>query len=270
MYAKPIVDALKPSLKQEVLNLKKQGILPHLACIWANHDPLSRRYLTLKQQDCEEIGASCTIHEVEADSVVDHVEKLGNASNVHGVLIQLPVEADMEQVFEALPPNKDVDGLTAYNMGKLFRREYTQSSLLPCTAKGILRLLQHYQVPLRGRKAVVVGRSTLVGSPTRHILEDQGCTVTCLHTASPSTQPLNEADIVVCAVGKPESFMLKGNMIKEGATVVGVGVRSNGFDVDFDSCQPKCSYITPNIGGVGLMTRLMLMENLIIAARNQL
>lgn len=288
MEAKPIFEKIKEELKADVKILNDKGIKPTLAAVIVGDDEISRTYVSLKQKDCNNVGINSELYdrskysiETREKEVIKLLEELNRRNDVHSILIQMPFPefVSAEKVFEILSPNKDVDGLTPFRMGKLLRGEYDlENDLLPCTPKGIMKLLEYYKVDVAEKDAVIIGRSVLVGNPLRKMLEDKGATAECLHTKSKNIlSKIRDADIVVSAAGRPpeifkeNSFRLTGDMIKEEVVVVGVGVKKDNitgkmyFDVDFDNVKEKASYITPNIGGVGVMTRAMLLKNTIIA-----
>lgn len=290
MEAKTVFEAIKDEVRREAEALKQRGVTPGLAAILVGEDPTSQMYVSMKQADCGKVGIRSLVYEVykhpkevKEKELMSLIEQLNRDEEIHGILVQLPFPdfVNEERVFEALSPGKDVDGLTPHNMGKLMRGEYDpEGSLLPCTPKGVVKLLDHYDVEVKGKDVVIVGRSKLVGEPLRKLLQDKGATVSNLHRRTKNVdEKLLQADIVVCAAGRPpelyqeNSFRLTGDMVKGGVVVVGVGVRKDLvqnkllFDVDFDDVKEKASYITPNTGGVGLMTRAMLLKNAIIATK---
>jgi methylenetetrahydrofolate dehydrogenase (NADP+) / methenyltetrahydrofolate cyclohydrolase len=294
MHAEPVVSEKKKEISALVSAITKEtGKPPKLVAMLIGNDPVSRIYVDLKKKDCEDVGilseiidlSSVPLDKVERE-VVSALERLNRDETVSAVIPQMPFEGKIkeEKVFSLLSPQKDVDGLTPFNLGTLTRGEYAlNSSLLPCTPKGIMMLLDHYGVVLDGADAAIIGRGILVGEPLRKLLQDENATATCYHTHSKYLmQKISEADIVVSGTGRPpeiygdsSGFRLTGDMVKEGSTVVGVGVAkdpSTGkslFDVDTKSMKGKCRFLTPNTGGVGAMTRLALIENTAIAARIQ-
>jgi methylenetetrahydrofolate dehydrogenase (NADP+) / methenyltetrahydrofolate cyclohydrolase len=295
MYAEPIVIEKKKQIAGQVSAIVREtGRRPKLVAMLIGNDPVSRIYVGLKKQDCEDVGIESEILDLSSlpkekaePEVVGALNKLNEDPTVSAVIPQMPFDGKIREtdVFSILSPNKDVDGLTPYNLGRLIRGEYTlNSSLLPCTPKGIIMLLRHYQVNLDGTEVAIMGRGILVGEPLRKLVQDADATATCYHTHSKSVpKRLLEADIVVAATGRPpeifgdaKGFRLTGEMVKEGSTVVGVGVAKDPntgkslFDVDTKSMKGKCAFLAPNIGGVGAMTRLALIENTVIAAKIQL
>ena len=291
MDAKLLFSEIKERIKSDVETLKKSGIKPGLAAVVATEDAISHTYVFFKQQDCKEVGInsvmvdlSKTDPSIRESEAIRTLKELNSRKDIHGIITQMPFPdfIDTEKIFDTLSPDKDVDCLTPFGLGKLMRKEYTyDKSLLPCTPRGVVEMLNHYKIGVAGKDVAIIGRSVLVSNPLRKMLEDTDATVTCYHTKSKSLiEKIKQADIVVSAVGRPpemyeeNSFRLTGDMIKDGAVVVGVGVRKDMatdklyFDVDFDSVNNKASFVTPNIGGVGLMTRAMLLNNTIIACKN--
>lgn len=295
MHAEPVVVEKKREITSLVSAIVKEtGKQPKLVAMLIGNDPVSRIYVELKKKDCEDVGIKSEIMDfsslppesAEAE-VAKALRKLNEDESVSAVIPQIPFDGKIreEEVFSILDPNKDVDGLTPPNLGRLIRGEYTlNSSLLPCTPKGIMMLLRHYGVNLDGADAAIIGRGLLVGEPLRKLFQDQDATATCYHTHSKNTlTKIGEADVVIAGTGRPpevfgdaKGFRLTGEMVKEGSTVVGVGVAKDPatgkslFDVDTKSMKGRCSFLTPNVGGVGAMTRLALIENTVIAAKNQL
>jgi methylenetetrahydrofolate dehydrogenase (NADP+)/methenyltetrahydrofolate cyclohydrolase len=291
MKADPLASEMKHEISREVAEVKKAtGITPKLVALLIGTDPVSRTYVSLKEKDCAEVGiASETIDLSGANTsfrdVLETVKRLNDDPTVHAIIPQMPFSGKVpeETLFSTLSPNKDVDGLTPYRLGKLSRGEYTlQASLLPCTPKGITLLCQYYGVPFVGADVAVVGRGILVGEPLRKLLQDLNSTVTCCHTKTKNLgQKLKDADIVVAASGRPPEiygeagFRIVHGTVKKGCTVISVGVRKEEktgkmlFDVDTGSLKGHCSFLTPNVGGVGVMTRVCLLQNTLNAVKIQ-
>jgi methylenetetrahydrofolate dehydrogenase (NADP+)/methenyltetrahydrofolate cyclohydrolase len=290
MDARELFQKVLEEIRKDVEELKERGINPRLAALLVGDDPVSQTYVALKEKDCKKVGIESIVYrmfehnpEIREKEVLNLINDLNNDPETHGVLIQLPFPdfVNREKVFENLSPLKDVDGLTPYNMGKLMLGEYNIiDSLIPCTPKGTMMILDHYNVDISGKDAVIVGRSALVGEPLRKLMQDKNATAICTHTRTKNLEKrLKEADIVVTAAGRPpevsdlNSFRLDQNMISEGVIVINIGVRrdpSTGklvFDVDFENVREKTSYITPNTGSTGIMTRGMLLKNTITAAK---
>jgi methylenetetrahydrofolate dehydrogenase (NADP+)/methenyltetrahydrofolate cyclohydrolase len=265
---------VKARVKKAVEGLKKTGVQPCLATVLVGDDPASATYVGSKQNDAKEVGIMTRDHRLAAtfkqDELLELVKLLNNDPEIHGILVQLPLpkQIDEFEIITALSPLKDVDGLTPYNAGML---QSGMGLLKPCTPSGIIELLDYYKIDVAGMDAVIVNRSNLVGKPLALLLLERDATVTICHS---KTKNLNEklcnADLVVTAVGNRQRFTLIGDMIKEGAVVIDVGTaRLNNKlvgDADFESVKQKASWVTPVPGGVGLMTRAMLLKNTVTAA----
>ena len=265
---------VKTRVKKAVGELKEAGVKPCLATVLVGDDPASATYVGSKQNDAKEVGIATRDHRLAAtfrqSELLELVQLLNHDPEVHGILVQLPLpqQIDEFEIFTSLSPLKDVDGLTPYNAGML---QSGVGLLKPCTPSGIIELLDYYKIDISGMDAVVVNRSNLVGKPLALLLLERNATVTICHS---KTKDLNEklrnADLVVTAVGNRQRFTLTGDMIKEGAIVIDVGTaRLNNKlvgDADFESVKQKASWVTPVPGGVGLMTRAMLLKNTVTAA----
>lgn len=247
-----------------------------LAVILVGDDPASKVYVRNKINGCAEVGIASTLVTMPADAsfeeVADKIRELNADPEVSGILLQLPVPKHLNEaeLLHLIDPAKDVDGCHYVQKGKLWTGE---PELIPCTPYGVIKLLDHYSIPIEGKSAVVVGRSNLVGKPLAQLLLDRNATVTICHSR---TRDLGEvtsrADIVCVAIGKAK--FLKADMVKEGAVVIDVGMDrdENGKlcgDVDYAEVAPKCSFITPVPGGVGPMTVTMLLQNTVTAYRLQ-
>jgi methylenetetrahydrofolate dehydrogenase (NADP+)/methenyltetrahydrofolate cyclohydrolase len=265
---------VKARVKKAVGELKEKGVQPCLATVLVGDDPASATYVGSKQSDAKEVGIATRDHRLAASftqkELIELVQLLNNDHEVHGVLVQLPLpkQIDEVEVITALSPLKDVDGLTPYNAGML---QSGMGLLKPCTPSGIMELLDYYKIDVAGMDAVVVNRSNLVGKPLALLLLEQNATVTICHSKTKNLdEKLRKADLVVTAIGNRERFTLTGDMIKEGAVVIDVGTaRLNNKlvgDADFESVKQKASWVTPVPGGVGLMTRAMLLKNTVTAA----
>lgn len=271
--------AIKLDLGNKVATLQKQGNkVPHLAAILVGNDGASETYVAAKVKSCEETGFKSTLvklaAEVAEEALLEMIQKLNYDNDVDGILVQLPLPAHIseEKVINLIDPAKDVDGFHPVNMGKMVQGSAT---LIPATPLGILLLLEHYKIETKGRHAVVIGRSNIVGRPISILLSRNdypgNCTVTLCHSHTQNlTEICLQADIIIAALGKPG--FLKAEMVKQGVVVIDVGItrvadhsKKNGYsvkgDVDFDAVLPKCSYITPVPGGVGPMTIAALLMN---------
>jgi methylenetetrahydrofolate dehydrogenase (NADP+)/methenyltetrahydrofolate cyclohydrolase len=273
---KVIAAELCEEMKREVGELKASGLTPGLAVIIVGENPASKVYVGQKEKTCANLGIYSEKHALPADvseeELIGLIHKLNGDPRVHGVLVQLPLPGHIDEgrVLETIDPRKDVDGFHPVNVGKLVVGEET---LLPCTPHGIIILLERAGVDLKGKEAVVVGRSNIVGKPVSLLLLSRHATVTICHSRTRDlTAHTASADVLVAAVGKPG--MIKADMVKEGVVVIDVGVNrlEDGRlvgDVDFEGVKEKASAITPVPGGVGPMTITMLMRNTIEAAKQQ-
>lgn len=261
-------------MKKAVEQLKDNGVQPCLATVLVGDDPASATYVGSKQSDAKEVGIATRDHRLTStfkqSELVELMQLLNNDHEVHGILVQLPLPKHIDEfeVIAALSPFKDVDGLTPYNAGML---QSGMGVLKPCTPSGIIELLDYYKIDITGMDAVVVNRSNLVGKPLALLLLERNATVTICHSKTKDLNAkLHNADLVVTAVGNRQRFTLTGDMIKEGAIVIDVGIaRLNNKlvgDADFESVKQKASWVTPVPGGVGLMTRAMLLKNTVTAA----
>jgi methylenetetrahydrofolate dehydrogenase (NADP+)/methenyltetrahydrofolate cyclohydrolase len=265
---------VKSRIRRAVQELKAMGVEPCLATVLVGDDPASTTYIESKQKDAKEVGIVTRDHRLAAafkqNELRELVQLLNSDPEVHGILVQLPLPSHIDEfdILSSLSPLKDVDGLTPYNVGML---QTGMAALKPCTPSGIMELLDYYKIDVAGMDVVIVNRSNLVGKPLLILLLERDATVTICHS---KTKDLNDklrtADLIVTAVGNRQRFTLTANMIKEGVVVIDVGItRFNGRltgDLDFDSVKQKASWITPVPGGVGLMTRAMLLKNTVTAA----
>ncbi len=251
---------------------KKYGKKPGLAVVLVGEDPASQVYVRNKVKGCEEAGIRSFAHYLPASASQKEVEALVSDlaadENVHGILVQLPLPAhlDAERILACIPACKDVDGFSAENIGRLAMHE---EGTVACTPLGVMELLRRYQIDPCGKRAVVIGRSNIVGRPMALLLLNADATVTVCHSRTKDLKSIcREADILVAAIGKPH--FVTADMVKEGAVVIDVGInRVDGKlagDVDFDAVASKTSYITPVPGGVGPMTIAMLLTNTLACA----
>ncbi len=255
---------------------------PHLAAVLVGHDGGSETYVANKIKACEECGFVSSLKRFEADMTEEQllavVKELNEDPTVDGFIVQLPLPAHIseEKVTEAIDPRKDVDGFHPQNVGRM---TIGSPAFISATPQGIVELIRRYGVETKGKKAVVIGRSNIVGRPMSILLSQKGidCTVTLCHSRTPNiAEVCRDADILIAAIGKPG--FVTADMVKEGATVIDVGTtrvtdptakrgwRLKG-DVDYDNVAPKCSFITPVPGGVGPMTICSLMQNTLLAAK---
>ena len=264
---------LRAGFKQRADELAAQGVRPGLAVILVGEDPASQVYVRNKVNACAQAGFHSEKHtypaNIEPSVVLDKIAELNAAPNIHGILVQLPLPAhfDTDAVLDAIAAEKDVDGFRAENVGALVQG---QPCFIPCTPYGAMKFFEDEGISLKGKEAVVVGRSNIVGKPMAMLLMHAGATVTVCHS---QTRDLKahclRADILVAAIGKPK--MITGDMIKPGAIVIDVGINRlpDGKlcgDVDFESAKEVASFITPVPGGVGPMTITMLLANTLESA----
>jgi methylenetetrahydrofolate dehydrogenase (NADP+) / methenyltetrahydrofolate cyclohydrolase len=277
MDGKALAGEIKSRLAQEAEMMKGAGVGPKLATILVGDDSPSKVYLAGKHKAAQEVGIGLETYHLPGTSPSEDlsllIRRLNSDVSVNGILLQLPLPSHLEgrRMIELLSPEKDVDGLTAVNMGRLF---YNRGVLVPCTPKGIMELLHHYKVRLSGSRCVIINRSALVGRPLMHLLLAEDATVTVCHSKSRDFLSLTrQADLVVTAVGRRPAFTLTRQMVKDGAVVIDVAMnRLHGKlvgDAEFEEVAEKASMITPVPGGVGPMTVAMLMENSLIAAALQ-
>ncbi len=269
---KEVAAAVKAEVEAAVAHLDYQ---PGLATVLVGDDPASHTYVRGKRRDAGEVGIRSHHHELAADTrqgdLESLIDDLNDDDQVDGVLVQLPLPSglDSESIVARIDPAKDVDGLHPYNLGLLV---LDRPGLRPCTPGGIMRILDHYEITTRGSRAVVVGRSFLVGRPLALMLASRGAdaTVSVAHSRTTDLAAVTaEADILVAAVGSPS--LISAQHVREGAVVIDVGINrtDDGLvgDVDFESVSQVASAITPVPGGVGPMTRAMLLANTLAAAR---
>ncbi|MCI0561249.1 MAG: bifunctional 5,10-methylenetetrahydrofolate dehydrogenase/5,10-methenyltetrahydrofolate cyclohydrolase [Nitrososphaera sp.] len=265
---------VKARVKKAVEELKQEGVHPCLGTVLVGEDPASATYVSSKQKDAKEVGIATRDSHLSASikqaELAGLVHSLNKDPAVHGILVQLPLPSQIDEfsIINAISPLKDVDGLTPYNAGML---QYGMALLKPCTPSGVMQLLDYYGIDISRMDSVIVNRSNLVGKPLAFLLLERNSTVTICHSKTKDLKDkLRNADLVITAVGNRDRFTLTGDMIKPGAVVIDVGTaRVNGKltgDADFDSVREKASWITPVPGGVGLMTRAMLLKNTVSAA----
>lgn len=272
---KVVSQNIRQEISREVATLNEQGKNVGLAVIIIGQDPASKVYVKNKINACKETNIQSFLYELDAnisqDYVLNLIDTLNKDDNVNGILVQLPIpkHLDKEEILSKITVEKDVDGFSAEQAGKMFLGE---EALVSCTPQGIIELLKAYNVEIEGKNAVVVGRSNIVGKPVATLLLQENATVTVCHSKTKNlSQFTSNADILVTAIGKAK-FITK-EMVKNGAVIVDAGINrdENGKlcgDVDFDDVFDKCSLITPVPGGVGPMTVTMLLKNTLIAAKN--
>ena len=276
---KKAAQAIKDKLKMEVAALAVEGKkIPHLAAILVGNNGASETYVAAKVKACEEVGFKSTLIKLDADipemKLLNAISDLNNNPDVDGILVQLPLPKHIsdEKVINAIDTDKDVDGFHPVNVGKMLQGLPT---FVPATPHGIMLLLEHYKIETKGKYAVVIGRSNIVGRPMSVLLSNNtnpgNCTVTVCHSQTKNIKEFClQADIIVAALGKPE--FITADMVKQGAVIIDVGItrvedttKKSGFklkgDVAFETVAPKCSWITPVPGGVGPMTIAALLKN---------
>ena len=271
---KQVSEKCKEEIKVKIRMLEK---VPGLSVIRIGEDEASKIYVRLKHKMCEELGINFTEHHlndtVTQEELINLITELNNDDSVDGILLQSPIPYHLNilEAFQTICPKKDVDGFSPVNVGKLVQR---QDSFAPCTPLGIMRMLKEYDVQIEGKHAVVIGRSNIVGRPMAELLLNANATVTICHSKTENLKEIvKTADIVVVAIGKPQ--FITADMIKEGAVVVDVGInripnsKKIVGDVDFDNVKEKCSYITPVPGGVGPMTIMTLISNVVKACEKR-
>ena len=271
MDGKALAEKVKAQIREKVSKLRRQ---PGLAVILVGDNPASQVYVCNKERDCAQCGIMCYDYHLPQDAtqedVLDLVEKMNNYGAVDGILVQLPLPEQIDErvVLEAIAPDKDVDAFHPENVGRIMQG---QAYYKPCTPAGVMEILHEYGIDPAGKHCVVVGRSNIVGKPMAMLLLHENATVTICHSRTPDLKgQCLQADILVSAVGK--TGLITADMVKPGAVVIDVAMNRNEAgklcgDVDFAAVSQVASYITPVPGGVGPMTRAMLMENTYKAAK---
>lgn len=272
LNGKEIAKDYRAGLQEEVEKLKENGMTPNLTVVIVGDDGASLSYVRSKNKAAEKIGMTSDIVHLAADTseedLLAEIERLNADEEVHGILVQVPLPKQIseEKVLETIAPEKDVDGFSPVNIGKLYTGQRT---FKPCTPLGIMELLKHTG-SLEGKTVAVIGRSHIVGQPVSKLLIDENATVTVMHSRTVNMlEQLKDYDVVVSAVGKPG--LIRGEHLKEGAIVIDVGntVVDGKLvgDVDFESAEKVASWITPVPGGVGPLTITMVLNNTLLAAK---
>ena len=272
---KSLARQIRGELAEEVAEFTKTHQPPALAAVLVGTDPASEVYVRNKRRDCKEVGIESQLHQLPESTTQEEllglIAELNNDAQVHGILVQLPVPAqiDTDQVLQAISPLKDVDAFHPENVGRLVQGK---PRYLPCTPHGVQQLLQRNDLPIAGKHVVVVGRSDIVGKPLSIMLAQRGldATVTLCHSRTHNLPAVTRlADILVVAIGKAN--FITADMVQPGSTVVDVGINRTDAglvgDVDFEAVAEVAGYITPVPGGVGPLTRVMLLVNTLTAAR---
>ncbi len=268
-----VAAAVKDEVRDEVSRLAAAGVTPGLAVVLVGDDPASATYVAMKERDCAQAGVLTFDHHRPADISQDELNAIIDECNadpkVHGILVQMPLpkHLDAEEAVARIRPEKDVDGFHPASLGRLVRGVDGPRA---CTPWGVMRMLRHYGIELTGARAVVIGRSTIVGKPMALMLLEENATVTVCHSRTRDLPAVcREADVLIAAVGRAK--MVTAEYVKPGAVVIDVGINrgeEGGLvgDVDYASVEPVASAITPVPGGVGPMTRAMLVANTVAAA----
>jgi len=273
MDGKALAKKIREQVKEEVERLKKENINPKLAVIMVGEDPASKVYVKNKSKACNEAlieYEEFLLNEnTKMEELLDLIKELNERKDIHGILLQSPIpdSLDIYTAFETIDYRKDVDGFHPINIGRLALKRQT---FISCTPYGVMKLLEEYNINLKGANVVILGRSNIVGKPLAQCLLNADATVTICHSKTKNIGEITKnADIVISAIGKPK--FVTADMIKEGAVVIDVGINrlETGLvgDVDFENVKEKASFITPVPGGVGPMTIAMLIKNVVIAAK---
>lgn len=267
---------LRKKISDEAAELRRKGVVPGLAVVLVGKSPASQTYVKNKRAACQKAGIASFDHDLPESTseaeLSELIAKLNADPAIHGILVQLPLPKHINErkILGSIEPSKDVDGFHPINIGRLVTGE---PCLKPCTPSGIMALIDSTKVDLKGRNALVIGRSTIVGKPTALMLLERHATVTICHSKTADlSDEVRRADIVITAIGRPR--MIKGSWIKSGALVIDVGINrvEDGTivgDVDFEAAKGRAGFITPVPGGVGPMTIAMLMKNTVEAAKAQ-
>jgi len=273
---KKMAQRIKEEVKSEIEKLKEKGIESTLAVVIVGNDPASRSYVNSKKRTCLELGINSVEYALDTTTTQEQlenlIEKLNQDPKINGILVQLPLPngLDESRVCKKILPQKDVDGFHPMNVGMLATGIDFEYSIKPCTPFGVIELLKRENIEIKGKHAVVIGRSNIVGKPLALLLLRENATVTICHSYTRDLKDIcKTADILVAAVGKPK--FVTADMVKEGAVVIDVGINRDETtkkivgDVDFETVRRVASYITPVPGGVGPMTVAMLMKNTLFA-----
>ena len=277
LNGKELAKKIRAELKEEVIKLKEKNINPKLAVIMVGDDKASAVYVRNKSKACEEIGIEfeefLLDRTITQEELINLIKTLNNREDIHGILLQSPIpdSLDIREAFNTIDYKKDVDGFNPINVGKL---SIGEDCFISCTPYGVIRMLEEYNIQIEGKRAVIIGRSNIVGKPLIQCLLNKNATVTICHSKTKNIEEITkEADILIAALGKPK--FVKEDMVKKDAVVIDVGINRNEEgklvgDVDLENVSKKASYITPVPGGVGPMTIAMLMNNVVKAAKSKL
>ncbi len=273
---------LKDTLLNDILELKKMNIIPKLAIILVGHSEESLVYINMKRKMCEELGIQIIVYHflesVLEGAIIEKIEELNKDNLTHGILIQLPLPKhfNKEKLLDKISYQKDADGFHTINAGKIFQAN--DINVIPCTPLGCIDLLDHYNIDVKGLNVAIIGTSNLVGLPLSMLLLQRGATITLCNINTKNVKEHTiQSDMIIACCGVPH--LIKSDWVKEGAIVIDIGInrikdvtKKNGHrlvgDVDFDGVKDKCKYITPVPGGIGPMTVISLMKNIIKLAKN--
>ena len=273
---KSLSKEIRENLKKEAELLRNKGIIPHLAVIMVGDNDASKVYVKNKSRACNEIGIEFKEYllqeKTKQSELLDLIKKLNKDKKVNGILLQSPIPKplNIQEAFNTISPEKDVDGFNPYNVGNLC---IGQDGFVPCTPLGIMKMFEKYNIEIDGKKVAIIGRSNIVGKPMAQCMLAKNATVTICHSKTKELKKeVKEADIIIAAAGKRN--IVTEDMVKEGAVIIDVGMNRNAEgklcgDVDFEKLNKKASYITPVPGGVGPMTIAMLTANVIKATKLQ-
>lgn len=276
MDGKELAKKIRGELKEEVEQLKKDGITPKLAVVMVGEDKASQVYVRNKSRACNEIGIAfeefLLPDTTKMEELLALIDTLNNRDDIDGILLQSPIpkHLDINLAFNRISPEKDVDGFNPINVGRL---SIGEDSFVSCTPAGVVRMLEEYDIEMEGKHAVILGRSNIVGKPLIQCMLKKNATVTVCHSRTKQIEEITkQADILIAAIGKAK--FVKADMVKDGAVVVDVGINRTEEgklvgDVDFETVEKKVKAITPVPGGVGPMTIAMLMTNLVKAAKKR-
>lgn len=275
LEGKTPANKITENLTKEIKNLKNDGINPTLCVIEVGDDPASKIYLRVKRNLAKKVGINEVGLHFPADTsqaeLLGKIKELNQDPNINGIMVQLPVppQIDPRAIFETIAPEKDTDGFSPLNLGRLWEG---QSDIIPATVRSILTLIDYYGIEMAGKNTVIIGRSVIVGKPLAAVLLGRDATVTIAHSKTKDLATLTKnADVIISDVGK--AHLVTENMVKDGAVIIDVGMnRENGKlmgDVDFDTVAPKADAITPVPGGVGPLTVASLMKQAVILTRKQ-
>lgn len=273
---KMLAKEIRENLKMEVEILKKQNIIPHFAVIMVGDNDASKVYVKNKSKSSNEIGIEFKEYLLPQNTtqreLIDLIQELNEDKSINGILLQSPIPKplDIQEAFNTISPEKDVDGFNSYNVGNLC---IGQDGFIPCTPLGIMKILEKYNIEISGKKVVIIGRSNIVGKPMAQCMLAENATVTICHSKTKELkEELQAADIIVAAAGKRN--IVTKDLVKDGVVIIDVGMNRDEEgklcgDVDFEGVKDKAAYITPVPGGVGPMTIAMLMSNVVKATKIQ-